>query len=94
MIQFQPHFLQTHSLSPLNPLRPLWLGLPLGFAVSSDGKLLEDRDHAYSFLHPSLLLPTHTWQSRTGSWGLGGTKENSASDSFGELLGQLAFPSH
>lgn len=41
-----PHPPDSHSLSPLNPLRPLWLGLPLGFGVSSDGKLLEDRDHA------------------------------------------------
>lgn len=70
-IQLQPIFLQTLILSPLNPRRPLWQGLLLGFGISCDDKLLEDRDHTYSFLLPSLLLPTHTSQSQAWSWGLG-----------------------
>lgn len=67
-----PAHLPSDSYSlPLNPRRPLWQGLLLGFGISCDDKLLEDRDHTYSFLLPSLLLPTHTSQSQAWSWGLG-----------------------
>lgn len=60
----------------------------LGFGVSCNGKLLEDRNHDYFFFHPSLCLPTHAWQSQAQSWTPGGTLESLASD-FGRCLGNV-----
>lgn len=91
-IQFQlPLSRDSHSLCSELPQTCLDKS-SLGFGVSCDGKLLEERSHDSSFFHPSLFLSTHTWQSQAQSWTLGGTLESLASDRHWELLGQHSFP--